>query len=240
MVATGDILHNHIKSLWIIVTLCFWHLSAFCATQSDMQTWLNVTAVGKFHTDKTTSRLRYWLEGQERIGDDSRHVTQTMLRPGLGYALTENLSMWLGYGWIHTSYPLTNHPFEEDRIWQQLLWSKTNEYLTLTSRTRIEQRFLENNPKTAYRARQLLKISVPLKAHPNFSLVCSDEIFWHKNNFIGRNGRGFDQNRIFAGLGYQITPTVTTEIGYMNQYIHRFGVPNFLANIVSITFLLSL
>lgn len=216
-------------------------MHATAATQYDMQTWVNVTAIGTFHTaNKPFNRLKYWLEGQERLGDDSSHFTQTLVRPGLGYALTENLSIWVGYGWVHTGYPLTTHPFTEDRIWQQLLWIKTTPYLTFTSRTRMEQRFLANNPKTAYRARQLFKVSIPLKAHPKFSLVSSDEVFWHKNNFVGRNNRGFDQNRFFAGLGYKITPMVNTEIGYLNQYIRRVGAPNFLSNNVSVSFLLTL
>lgn len=85
--------------------------------------------------------MRYWLEGQERFGDDSTHLTLTLLRPGLGYALTENLSLWVGYAWVHAGHPLTPNTFEENRIWQQLLWIKRNHSLTFTSRTRMEQRF---------------------------------------------------------------------------------------------------
>lgn len=230
-----------IKYFWILLCLCHWSLNAEGATQHDFQTWLNITTTGKFTTkNERLSHLRYWLEAQERIGDDSTHLTQTLLRPGLGYALTANTSLWLGYAWVRTGYPLTTKPFEENRIWQQLLWVKTTTYFTFTSRTRMEQRMLSNNPKTAYRARELLKISVPLNAYPKFSLVSSDELFWHKNNAVGRNSAGFDQNRFFAGLGYKISPALTTEIGYMNQYIKRFGVPDFLANIASINFFLAL
>ena len=224
-----------------LVGVFIWPKNAECALERDFQSWFNITAIGKTHSDdKIIGRVRYWLEGQQRFGDDSSRFTQTIFRPGLGYALTDNLSMWLGYAWIYTGIPFTPNPFEEDRIWQQLLWTKTNRYLTFTSRTRIEQRFLENNPKTAYRFRQLIKISVPLKQYANFSFVTSDELFLHKNNFVGTNSSGFDQNRFFIGLGYKINPKATTEIGYMNQYIRRFGVPNFLTNIVSINFLLSL
>ncbi len=210
--------------------------SIHAATQHDLQSWLNGTAIGSFPND---TRLKYWLEGQQRIGNDISSPTQTLLRPGLGYAINSNTSLWVGYGWVYTGHPLTTTPFEENRIWQQLLWIKTTKYLTALSRTRMEQRFLENNAKTAFRARQLVKISVPLKAYSKYSVVSSDELFFHKNNFIGKNSRGFDQNRFFIGMGYQFNPTVITEIGYMNQYIRRFGVPNFLANIISINFYFS-
>ena len=210
-------------------------------TQYDFQTWTNMTITGKTYSqDKILSRVRYWLEGQQRFGNDSSHFSQTLLRPGLGYALTENTSIWMGYAWVYTALPFTHTPFEENRIWQQLLWVKTNTHLTFTSRTRTEQRFLENAPKTAYRIRQLMKVSIPFIQTEKLSFVTSDEIFFHKNDFIGKNGRGFDQNRFFTGFGYKISANVTTEIGYMNQYIRRFDVPNFLSNILSINFFASL
>ncbi|WP_392537603.1 DUF2490 domain-containing protein [Legionella sp. 227] len=230
-----------ILSCFFIGMLIFsWSTVANCALERDFQTWFNITAIGKSHSDnKFLSRLRYWLEDQERLGDDSSRFSQILLRPGLGYALTDNLSIWIGYAWIYTGKPNTPNPFEEDRIWQQLLWTKTNQYLTFTSRTRAEQRFLENNPKTAFRLRQLIKISFPFKHFDKMSFVTSDEVFFHKNNFVGTNSSGFDQNRYFVGLGYKINPLLNTEIGYMNQYIRRFGVPDFLANIVSLNFFLN-
>lgn len=167
-----------IKFGWILLFFSACIVTAECATQHDMQSWLNVTAIGSFQRqDKIASRVKYWLEGQERFGDDSTRFTQTLLRPGIGYALTANTSLWLGYAWVHTGRPLAIRTFAENRIWQQLLWVKTSRYLTLTSRTRMEQRFLENNPKTAYRARQLIKLSLPLPAYIQLSLVSSDELF---------------------------------------------------------------
>lgn len=232
---------NSILSCFLIgMFILSWSTKGNCALERDVQTWFNITAIGKTHSNnKFIGRLRYWLEDQERLGDDSSRFSQILLRPGLGYALTDNLSIWIGYAWIYTGKPNTPNPFEEDRIWQQLLWTKTNKYLTFTSRTRTEQRFLENNPKTAYRLRQLIKISVPFKHFNKMSFVTSDEVFFHKNNFVGTNSSGFDQNRYFVGVGYKINPSLNTEIGYMNQYIRRFGVPDFLANIVSLNFFLN-
>lgn len=213
----------------------------FAATERDFQTWFNVTAIGNFAKEsKAYSRFKYWLEGQDRIGDISSRSSQEMLRSGLGYSLTANTSLWLGYGWIHTGAPFTSTPFAENRMWQQLLWTKSYEYLTLLSRTRLEQRFLANNPKVAYRARQLAKITVPLKISSNFSFVSYDELFWHTNNFVGRNSKGFDQNRVFIGLGYQLYPAVTAEIGYMNQFIRRVGVPNFCSDILAVNIIINL
>ncbi len=226
---------------FLICVLLGWLEGGECAVRRDFQTWPNVLAIGKLSNENTGfGRLRLWLEAQQRIGDDSSKFTQILFRPGLGYALTTNLSMWVGYGWIRTGVPLTNAPFAEQRIWEQLLWVKTNPHFTFTSRTRMEQRYFHNRYKTAFRARQLFKLVIPLDKASRFSFVSSNELFWHHNYYIGKkNANGFDQNRYFIGLGYNINAHATTEIGYMNQYIRRLGVPNFLADIVSINLLLN-
>ncbi|KTC93760.1 DUF2490 domain-containing protein [Legionella drozanskii] len=229
-----------INILTICILLC-WLEEGECAVQRDFQTWPNVLAIGRFsHADTGFGRIRVWLEAQQRIGDDSSKFTQILFRPGLGYALTKNLSMWMGYGWIRTGVPLTNAPFGEHRIWEQLLWEKTNPHFTFISRTRLEQRYFQNRFKMAFRVRQLLRLVVPLDDRSRFSFVSNDELFWHHNDYIGRkNSEGFDQNRYFIGLGYKINTNATTEIGYMNQYIRRFDVPNFLAHIVSVNLFLN-
>jgi len=205
------------------------------ATQRDFQTWPNLTVTGNVDKqNQNLKRLKYWLEGQERFGSNSTRFSQTLLRTALGYAVKSNLSLWVGYAWIHTGAPYTTQPFSEDRIWEQLLWTKQIQYYIITSRTRMEQRFLANSNKVAYRVRQLVKVARSLEHLPQFSLVSYDELFWHKNDFVGRNGQGFDQNRFFLGIGYQFNDKITMEMGYMNQYIRRFDVPDFLTNILSI------
>jgi hypothetical protein len=150
-------------------TLFSWSLNAESALVRDMQTWVSLTTIGSIHSkNESLNHWRYWLEGQQRFGDDSSRFSQSLVRPGIGYALTANTSLWLGYAWIHTGLPFTSTPFAEDRIWQQLLWIKTNRYLTVSSRTRTEQRFLETAHKTAYRIREQVKISVPLSVVMKF------------------------------------------------------------------------
>lgn len=210
-------------------------------TQRDFQSWLNFSITGHFdEKNKTLQPFRYWIEGQGRFGDDSHRLSQTLGGVGIGYTMKRNMSLWLGYVRVHTALPFTPNPIDEDRIIEQLLWQKKFKSMNMLSRTRLEQRFLSNGTQTAYRARQLIKLTRPLKRYPKFSIVGGDELFWHKNDFIGRNGQGFDQNRVFIGLGYQILPTLNTEVGYMNQYIRRFGVPNFLNNALFVNFFWSI
>ena len=71
------------------------------------------------------------------------------------------------------------------------------------------------------RFRQMLKVSIPLPSAPVYSLVMSDEYWVNLNNANWGPQRGFDQNRAFVGLGYNLTKEIKSEVGYMNQYLNR-------------------
>ncbi|SFP74967.1 Protein of unknown function [Nitrosomonas cryotolerans] len=192
----------------------------------DFQTWGNITATGNFSAiNPNLKNLKYWVEGQGRFGDDSSRFSQSLIRPGIGYAVNDKTSVWVGYAWVPTSRPFAaKSPFNEHRIWQQLLWSDSYSFGKVTSRTRFEQRFFDipGSTDVAYRYRQMLKLSVPMPfISPNVSFVVFDEIFVNLNNIDTGIKTGFNQNRAFAGIGYKFNQYTTGEIGYMNQYFNR-------------------
>ncbi|MDO9139298.1 MAG: DUF2490 domain-containing protein [Methylobacter sp.] len=206
----------------------------------DFHTWGTLTATGSLspvHAD--LSKFRYWLEGQGRFGDDSSRFSQGILRAGLGYAVTDTTSLWLGYGWIPSEQPIAAVPFEENRIWQQLLWNKQYELGTFSSRSRFEQRFMGIGNDVGWRFRQLLKASVPLRIIDHTSFVISDEYFVDINKTDWKADNGFDQNRLFVGIGYAFDAHAKTEIGYMNQYINKLKGPHALNHILSVNFYLN-
>jgi hypothetical protein len=207
-------------------------------TLEDFQTWAAITATGSFGIiDPGLRDFRFWLEGQGRFGNDSSSLAQGMVRPGLGYALNENASLWLGYAFVPTMEPFATQDFNEHRIWQQFLWTGKTFLGAFTSRSRFEQRFM-NQPDTAYRFRQLFKLSYPLSFAPDFSLVGSDELFVNVNT-TGTVYSGFEQNRVFAGLGYNFDEHIKAEIGYMNQYIRRVERADRMTHILSLNLLLN-
>lgn len=207
----------------------------------DFQTWGNITATGNF---SPTSRVKWWLEGQGRFGANSERFSQGIIRPGVGYAVNEKTSLWLGYAWIPTSIPFAGSPFNEHRIWQQLLWSNPYSFGKITSRTRTEQRFfdIQGSTDVAHRFRQLLKWSIPMPSvSPNLSFVLADEIFVNFNDIDTGIQAGFDQNRFFSGLAYKINQAATAEIGYLNQYVNRVSnpIPDQMQHILSVNLLLN-
>lgn len=210
------------------------NVGAVVLPNRDMQGWLNYTMTGSVNKS-----FRYWLETQERGGDNLSRFSQGLLRPGIGYTLNPDWSVWFGYAWVYTAAPFIAPPVYENRLWQQALWGKQIGKNHYVARTRLEERFIQRSPNTGFRLRQLFKTKRPMKHAPRWSVVASDEMFIHINRYNFNTAQGFDQNRLFIGFGYRIEKYAHVEFGYLNQYIKRSNGAVFLANIASINFLVN-
>ncbi|RFC39978.1 MAG: Protein of unknown function (DUF2490) [Candidatus Nitrotoga sp. CP45] len=189
---------------------------------NDFQTWGTATAVGSLeNVNPALKNFKYWAEFQGRFGDDTSRFSQAIIRPGIGYAINNTTSVWVGYALVPTAAPFSKTTFNERRFWQQLLWSDNFTFGTASSRSRLEERLAPRlGDDTAMRFRQMFKISVPLTATPAYSVVASNEYFLNLNNNDWGPRKGFDQNRAFIGIGYNFNKEIKSEIGYMNQYIN--------------------
>lgn len=188
----------------------------------DFAAWGAIQGQGSFIGDKSeASKWQWWMEGQGRLFNDASHLGQSIIRPGVGYKLSNQLSVWLGYAWINTS-PLGKQDTDENRIWQQLSWNDAFSWGNLATRTRLEQRLLNNGNDTGWRFRQFIKYTHPLYAKRVY-LSLWDEVFVNINSTDWGANNGFGQNRMFAGLGLFIDPKrhYRFELGYMNQYVQH-------------------
>jgi hypothetical protein len=93
-------------------------------TEDDEGLWLLALGQGTLGSaDQEPAKLRWWLDVQARFSNESDGFGQSLVRPGIGYAINGQTSLWLGYAWIRTS-PSSGQNFDEHRIWQQLIWSR--------------------------------------------------------------------------------------------------------------------
>ena len=203
---------------WLFATLVG---AAHAAADEDFHTWGAIVATGPLGA--ALPDARFWLEGQGRFVDDSSRFNQGIVRAAFGHALGPRTVLWAGYAYIPTHPAGRGNDNVEHRPWQQLTWRAAAPVagLTLSTRTRLEQRFVEGGSDTGWRFRQLIKLTRPLVSDERFYLAVLDEVMVNLNSPDWGAGDGFDQNRIFAGLGIQLTPGWVTEVGYMNQYISR-------------------
>jgi len=184
------------------------------------------------------SRLRWWFDGHGRFFEETDGYGQSIVRPGLGWAVTEKSTLWLGYGWIRTS-PAQRPDFDENRIWQQWTTSFSLAKVKFGWRSRLEQRFVEGGNDMGWRFRQFIKVVRPIGFDSHLRLVAYDEIFFALNDTDWGARAGFDQNRFFVGLAWQFVPGRSVEVGYLNQFVERNGPDNLMNNILSINFLVN-
>jgi hypothetical protein len=191
-------------------------------TMEDFHSWNDVALTGSLGViDPALKNVKFLLEGIGRFGKDSSQLSKGMLRAGLGYALNDSTSVWLGYAWFTYDEPFASTPFDEHRIWQDFTWSHKYAFATVSSRSRLEQRFMDTGSDVGWRFRQRVKVSVPLTFAPDFSLVGWEEYFANINKTNYGADDGFDQNRVFAGIGYNFDTHIRTEVGYMNNYFRK-------------------
>jgi hypothetical protein len=191
--------------------------NANAQTHNDAGLWLSVIGNGKFEwpwnapPSESASPLRWWFDGQVRFLDDADGFNQGIVRPGLGYALDEHHALWAGYAWIRTSPVGPADDFDEHRAWQQ--WTYTHspaDHWTFQHRSRFEQRWVETGDHVGLRWRQMFRAQYTLPDSPRCSLVGWDEVFFLLNDTDWGARAGFDQNRIFLGVGF--TPDLAARI----------------------------
>ena len=191
-------------------------------TLDDTGLWFAALGNGKFESREGDDPLRWWFDAHYRLRDDTSGFNQSIIRPGLGYALDDQQTIWAGYGWIKTA-PVFGNNFDEHRMWQQ--WTKSGSIGDWKSlhRSRFEQRWLETGDDVGLRWRQLLRGQRILRSCPEYSFVIWDEIFFNLNDTDWGANSGLDQNRAFIGFGFKRHPSsrVRTEIGYLNQFVDR-------------------
>ncbi|WP_033426394.1 DUF2490 domain-containing protein [Hymenobacter aerophilus] len=205
---------------------------------SDSNTlgWLAYSGDFKL-ADRWSLHTGYQLRRVELLGRQQQHLA----RAGLTRHLGPRVDLAAGYTFLATSpygdYPtVAGRPQPEHRIYQDITLYDERGRLHLEHRLRLEQRWTGQRsdegqgPVTDWqyqnRGRYQLLARLPLQG-PSL-----DDREWYLNGFgeifisFGRNVglNVFNQNRLSAGLGYQLGPNLQLELNYLNQ-ISQHGSP---------------
>ena len=195
--------------------------------------WGNVIVNGKFAKD---SPWLYYADLSLRAaqqygypGNNERNMvlSTVVTHDAIGYKFNNNHVVHVGYAFqnVKDPYAKLEAPFNENRAWEQYTYSRPTVIGNFSSRSRLEQRTVNlsegkyNGGEVGVRYRHQFKLAYPL--NEKWSLVGSDEIFVNANTVNWGPVAGFDQNRVFVGVGYKFDNVWRTEVGYMNQYINR-------------------
>lgn len=183
---------------------------------------------------RITSKWGLHTELQLRRAGIITPVQQHLARVGVDYRLRDNVILTAGYCYVYTgSYgkqpaPL---PFNEHRGWQQVMLTHTVNRVRFQHRYRLENRWLERYNSTLLaneiiyvnRFRYRIQLTIPLNKPDmmpgTFFAVVNDEVWVNFGKQIRFNV--FDQNRAYAGFGYQLNNACNVQLGYLHQLVFK-------------------
>lgn len=154
------------------------------------------------------------------------NVGTVIARVGVNFYIKPFITGTVGYGYIF-SLPENDEIYgartSENRIWEQMLFRQKTKAVFMEHRFRLEQRFVQNlstqSSSVSHRIRYRFQTLFPLytiSPHLRHLFVSvNDEIML---NFKSEPAQIFDRNRFYAGLGYQVSPKLNIQLGYLNQF----------------------
>jgi hypothetical protein len=181
--------------------------------------WFSVTNTLKVHKS-----LSVILDGQFRFAEGFEPL-QHQARVGLDIKINDHLSV-LPLGYVYTwNYLYGKQPNafknNEHRIWQQVVYKHNLGKIKVDHRFRFEQRYIQvhtlgsdgvvtddgyTNKQRRFRYRLMARMplnSDKIEAKTYFAGVY-DEVFVSRGEKVTFHDP--DQNRLFAGIGYQVNP----------------------------------
>lgn len=185
--------------------------------ENELGNWLMY-----FGTHKISEKYSLHYETQLRNYEIISNFNQLLPRVGLNYHIDENSIVTAGYAFIPTQNEFDKgwgkEMVTENRIWEQFILRNSINRVKIRHRYRLEQRWVKAVDITNYknRARYMLSLKLPISKNEESPLFISlyDEIF------LNISDNPFDQNRLFASLGFQVNKQMNIQLGYLR---HRAG-----------------
>lgn len=181
------------------------------AAQHAEKMWSLLTLSGDY------GRVVYNIEPQLRLIYRDKPFQQFLNNSGIGYKVVPNWQIWFGQTFSADSQDAVAGSLDEYRLWQQISWKRRLPSVSLSSRTRFEERKSLFFSDWAYRLRQRLLLNKPLTN--KLSLVISNELFLSINKASWIITDRLDQNRAYLGIEQQMSECTYLGVGYMNQYL---------------------
>ena len=170
---------------------------------------------GKYTVNK---QWNFFLESQLRSQQVYNHFNYYELKGGVGYNFPKSISAILAIGHYASYQPdgnfKTPQTGNEFRIWEQFVINNNINRLKLEHRYRIEQRFTADGYRNRFRYR--LNALYPLNQQSIGPKTWYLSVY--NEFFLNNEGVYFEQNRLYAGIGYQINNRLTLQTGWINRF----------------------
>lgn len=204
------------------------------------QLWSEIDLAGKFSKKlKWQCDFQYSRQSAYEKLAFLEYGEQLTIRPWIHYfpKPTVKLSAFAGIWYNYFIGDNVNQrAYPEYRTALQVQLFKVLNRNTFSFRFRTELREIKDKLQhfeTVFRERTMFKFQ-HLITHNRYDknstyFIAQDEIFINDGSPVTGHHL-FDQNRIFLGLGYNITNNIAVETGYFNQFIHHAKDDHFDSN----------
>jgi hypothetical protein len=201
-----------------LVLLCIALASSGAAadgTVDDVRQWTSLHVSHSYD-----ERFSFNLLSQVRFSDDVSEYDETVLKPAAHFVVAPGIKLTLGYHFANKK----DSP-DEHRVWEQVAIARSFAELSVGLRGRLEQRFINHLGGTIVRNRYRVKAVHPLW-DSRWYAVGSEEVFVNFNGLGAGPVSGFEQNRLFGGIGLRLGQRVRVESGYMWRHAERRNAPD--------------
>ncbi|WP_375271853.1 DUF2490 domain-containing protein [Sphingomonas sp.] len=200
-------------------------LAAAPATARGVQGWSQLQLSGRVAPGWT---LASDISGRSATDNRNR---QLLLRFQAGRALSDDVTVWVGYVRAETFNDDRRNGLEQ-RATGQLDWSAGSiGPLDLKLRTRAEARFFRNSGNMAWRLRQQVRLVLPVSDSVDLSGSAEPFVTLNRSSDAPRT---LDQLRLTATLSTKLTDRATLDVAYYNEHVFRPG-RTYVNNIIPVT-----
>lgn len=172
-----------------------------------------------------------YIELQARSQKMLHHFFYSEIKGGVSYRINKNFSVFTGFGnyrtyqWDDLDEGVRTN---ELRLWQQFVISQPLGRLKFEHRFRTEQAWLNKVYRNRFRYR--INLIIPLNKRKVEKNTAFLSIF--NELFLTDKAPYFMRNRIYGGVGYQITDYLTVQTGWVYQFNYTLKSANGKNNIL--------
>lgn len=195
-------MNKHLKIISIII--CLGILDVKASTSNHLVSW-NFFDI----TYPINSKLFFTESISPRIKNNLQEMDVVVLRSQLGYKPNNSVTLSQGYDW-RARFNIEGD--FENRLWQQVEYTKSKDKNKLGFRLRFEERFIDDQD---FRMRLRPRIAYEYALTDTLSVELNDEMLFGFNE-----NTGLEQNRILLNFKKQINDNLRLNLGY--QFQHYF------------------
>ncbi|MBO0331321.1 DUF2490 domain-containing protein [[Muricauda] lutisoli] len=177
--------------------------------ENEYGSWLVLCGTTKIHQDwsiPTVGIVRH------------HHMLDTygffFFRTGASYRVSKSSTFTGGFALLNSnSYLEPNDVVNTNQLWIYGEYTLKSKFIdnSIAHRLRLENRRLVNTEDAKINNRIRYRLQFKRPVYKDIYFKAFDEIF------IDLKGSTFNQNRVFVGIGQQITSSLNADIGYFNQ-----------------------